>query len=97
MTSEAIVKWLKMRRFYTTKVFPKDGEHLLIDGEEYIAHLKEQNERCERCCFSTKHGCALTIDKLDCFDLLNDRRFYFEKIGENNGEEVIRQESKEGV
>lgn len=97
MTSEAIVKWLKMRRFYTTKVFPKDGEHLLIDGEEYIAHLKEQNEKCERCCFNTSVGCGVSLDKLDCYDVMNDRRYYFEKTGEDNAEEVIREESKESV
>lgn len=96
MTSEAIVKWLKMRRFYTTKVFPKDGEHLLIDGEEYIAHLKEKNEKCERCCFNTKAGCGVMLDKLDCYDVMNDRRYFFEK-GAPDGKEVIRQESKEGV
>ena len=96
MTSEAIIKWLKMRRFYTTKVFPKDGEHLLIDGEEYIAHLKEKNEKCERCCFNTKAGCGVTLDKLDCYDVMNDRRYYFEK-GAPDGEEIITEESKESV
>ena len=84
------------RRFYTTKVFPKDGEHLLIDGEEYVAHLKEKNENCERCCFDTELGCGVTLDKLDCFDLMHDKRYYFTKE-EENGEETDRSEEKEGV
>ena len=38
---------------------------------------KEGNEDCERCCFSTKYGCGVSFDKLDCFDLMNDRRYLF--------------------
>lgn len=84
------------RMFYTTKVFPKDGEHLLIDGEEYTAHLKEKNENCERCCFNTKLGCGVALEKLDCFDLMHDNRYYFTKEIEN-GEETDGSEEKEGV
>lgn len=94
---QVVREWQNMRRFYSRNVYPKDGEHILIDNTEYVAHNKEENEKCERCCFTTRYGCALTIDKLDCFDLLNDRRIYFEKVGEDNGKEVIRKESKEGV
>ena len=82
--------------FYTTKVFPKDGEHLLIDGEEYVAHLKEKNENCERGCFCTKLGCGVALEKLDCFDLMHDKRYYFTKEREN-GEETDGSEEKEGV
>lgn len=81
----------QMRMFYTTKVFPKDGEHLLIDGEEYTAHLKGENEDCRRCCFSTSCGCGVALEKLDCFDLMQGRRYYFTKEKkdgeENNGEQ----------
>ena len=81
--------YIELRRFYTKRVFPKDGEHLLIDGEEYIAHLKNGNEDCRRCYFCRVHGCGVKLEKLDCFDLMHDKRYYFTKEGDN-GEEVIR-------
>ena len=86
MTQDTVNAYSNRRRFYTSKTFPKDGEHLLIDGEEYVAHLKEGNEGCERCCFCTRLGCGVSLVKLDYFDLMNDKRYYFTKEAED-GEE----------
>ncbi len=86
MTQDTVNAYRDIRRFYTCKTFPKDGEYMLIDGEGYVAHLKEGNEGCERCCFLTRYGCGVSFGKLDCFDMLNDKRYYFTKENEN-GEE----------
>lgn len=87
--------WSEMRRFYTARAFPRDGEHLLIDGREYVAHLKGKNEDCEKCSFFiTGHGCGVTLEKLDCFDMMAGKRYYFTEV-EEDGEEVITEESKE--
>ena len=88
---------MELRRFYSSRTYPKDGEHLLINGVEYVAHLKEGNEDCERCCFQTKRGiCGQDCHELDCFDLMNDRRYYFTKEV-NDGEEADTEEGAEGV
>lgn len=91
--SEKQVKnaWSEMRRFYTARTFPRDGEHLLIDGREYVAHLKHHNENCERCCFHTEFGCGVRIQRLDCFDMMANRRYYFTEV--EDGEETITEES----
>lgn len=88
-----------MRRFYSIKTYPKDGETILYDGEEYTAHTKQGNDDCSKCCFHREYGCALDCLTLGCFDLMNDRRIYFTK-GEKYGEEVDGEESQtcnEGV
>lgn len=86
----------QMRMFYTAKVFPKDREHLLIDGAEYTAHLKKRNEGCGMCCFNTAYGCGVSLEKLDCFDLMHEKRYYFTKEKED-GEKTVTEESEEGV
>lgn len=77
-----------MRRFYSKQTYPKDGETILYDGKEYTAHLKQRNEDCEACCFHREIGCALDCETLGCFDLMNDRRYYFTE-GDDNGKETV--------
>lgn len=80
-----------MRHFYSVKTYPKDGEVISYDGREYKAHLKTENENCERCCFHRELGCALDSNNLGCFDLMNDRRYFFTKE-EGYGEKDNRAE-----
>lgn len=74
-----------MKRFFSDRYFPKDGEKILYDGEEYTAHDKEKGENCTRCYFHTEYGCGLNSQQLGCFDLMNNRQIFFEKGASDNG------------
>lgn len=82
------IKEAYMRHFYSVKTYPKDGEVISYDGREYTAHLKQENEDCERCCFHRDSGCALDCHNLGCFDKMNGRRFYFTE-GDDNGKKTV--------
>ena len=86
----------EMRRFYSSRYCPKDREHIMFNGDELVAHLKDGHENCERCFFHTINGCSQDSIQLDCFDLRNDKRYYFTKE-EKNGKETYGTEEEKGV
>lgn len=99
---------MPMKRFYTKRYYPqREGERIAVDGGIVIARLKDGNSRdinkatemegCERCCFAMRFGCGLLAENLGCFDIRNDRRYYFEKEQHNGEEEVDRREEAESV
>lgn len=81
-----------MKFFYLKGYVPQDGEHVLIDEEEYVAHeiIRTEknpnsfwNEHCKKCAFYNEER-ALDCDVINSKEVrccIHYKRYlYFEKV-----------------